>query len=70
VAGRDLVAERLRAALTLDVMATPHGVDMSPRAVAARLRDACEMSSVCLELGRLNPAAQEPSRAAEPSEPT
>ena len=66
MASRDLVEERLRAALTLDMTAMPHGVDMSPQAVAARLREACEMSSVCLELGTLNPAGQGPSREAEP----
>ncbi len=68
MASRDVVTERLRAALTLDVMSTPHGVDMSPRAVTARLRDACEMSSVCLELARLNPAAPAPNPLAGPSE--
>ena len=41
---------RLRAALTLDLSTVPDGVDMSATAVTHRLREACEMSGVCLRL--------------------
>ncbi len=58
--------ERLRAALTLEPSARD-GVDMSAEAITARLRDLCELSSLCLELGELSPGEQAPSRGAGPS---
>jgi hypothetical protein len=66
VTSAELVEARLRAALTLVPHATAHGVDMSAAAIDARLRDACEMSALCLELAELSPDAPAPSRAAEP----
>ena len=44
------IEDRLRAALVPELPTTAEGVDMSPRAVADRLRDACEMSSLALDL--------------------
>lgn len=43
------VEARLRAALEAP-LEVREGVDMSPEAVTQRLRDACEMSSLCLSL--------------------
>lgn len=47
-----LVEARLRAALADPDRAPDRGatVDLSPAAVTARLLDACELSSLCLEL--------------------
>ena len=42
--------QRLREALVADLAEIREGVDMSPRAITGRLRDACEMSSLCLAL--------------------
>lgn len=50
------IDERLRLALTLSPPDRPDGVDMSPAAITGRLRDSCEMSTLCLalvELGKL-----------------
>lgn len=44
------VSERLRGALQLDALPR-EGVDMSPRAVTTRLREAADLSTLCLELG-------------------
>ncbi|GEM_PF-4230353 len=43
--------ERLRAALDVPLEDVRYGVDMSPQAITARLRDACEMSTLTLLLG-------------------
>ena len=47
---RDLVEERLRAALAGWPAGTPAGVDMSPAAIERRLREACELSTLALAL--------------------
>jgi hypothetical protein len=53
------VSERLRLALTLELMSLPQGVDMSPRAITSRLLELCEMTSACLELdARVTPNAE------------
>lgn len=53
---RDIEA-RLRAALTLRWEEVPEGVDMSATAIAHRLREAAEMSALCLELVTLGETA-------------
>ena len=64
---RDALEARLRAALSLDAVPLIDGVDMSPGAISARVRDACELSMLCLELGELSPGEPAPSRGAGPS---
>ena len=44
------IEERLRAALTAEWSVVPEGVDMSAAAITQRLRELCEMSSLCLAL--------------------
>lgn len=66
----DVIADRLRAALTADPQRLTQDATASRAVITARLRDACAMSTVCFALARLNPAAPAQSRAAEPSEPT
>ena len=44
-----VISARLREALQIDAYRRD-GVDMSPAAVTERLRDAAEMSTLCLEL--------------------
>ena len=44
-----MISARLREALQIDAYRCD-GVDMSPVAVTERLRDAAEMSTLCLEL--------------------
>ena len=46
------LAARLRAALVLDAPDAP-AVDMSAAGVTARLREAADMASLCLALGRV-----------------
>lgn len=58
-ASSDDVAARLRSALTLDFASLREGVDMSPDAVVARLREACELSTLCLALGDARRASEE-----------
>lgn len=41
---------RLRLALSVPLESLRDGVDMTPAAVTRRLRDACEMSALCLAL--------------------
>ena len=48
--------QRLREALVADLAEIREGVDMSPRAITDRLRDACEMSSLCLALAGVRPS--------------
>ena len=50
----DQVFERLRVMSELsatEVSPMPRGVDMSPRAVAARLREMAELNELCHKLG-------------------
>ncbi len=44
------VEQRLRTALNVDLDVFKDGVDMSAAAVTHRVREACEMSTLCLEL--------------------
>jgi hypothetical protein len=53
VTSREALEARLRAALTFDDQPVRDGVDMSPDAITARVRDLCELSALCLELGEL-----------------
>ena len=47
---RDPIADRLRAALAPGELPL-EGVDMRPAAITERLREACELSELCLALG-------------------
>jgi hypothetical protein len=54
VTSPDELERRLRAALSQRWEEVPEGVDMSAAAVDHRLREAAEMSSLCLALGALS----------------
>ena len=47
---RTTVAERLRSALDVELADLREGVDMSAAAVTSRIRELCEMSTLCLML--------------------
>jgi hypothetical protein len=53
VTNRSDLEQRLRAALTLRWDQVPEGVDMSATAIAHRLREAAEMSALCLALAAI-----------------
>jgi hypothetical protein len=44
------VEDRLRVALSAPLESMRDGVDMSQAAITQRLRDACEMATLCLKL--------------------
>ena len=46
------VDERLRRALDVDLRDIREGVDMPPEALTARLREACDLSTLCLSLAQ------------------
>lgn len=55
----DALAARLRAALVLDAADAP-AVDMSADGITARLREAGDMASLCLALGRVGEVLRRP----------